>query len=120
MAADWGALVDVVGFCFLQQASEYKPPEDLVKWLEAGPTPIYVGFGSLVSCKHLKCCTLILPYSLYSLLADDQYWRNRGHTNAPSILYRGRVFGTCRIINAGPVAENCIAEYIFVPVLAMD
>ncbi|KAG0558077.1 hypothetical protein KC19_10G002800 [Ceratodon purpureus] len=44
---DWGALVDVVGFCFLQQASEYKPPEDLVKWLEAGPTPIYVGFGSL-------------------------------------------------------------------------
>lgn len=61
VSADWGPLVDVVGFCFLQQASEYKPPEDLVKWLKAGPAPIYVGFGSLVSCKNLKCRTLILP-----------------------------------------------------------
>ncbi|KAG0565764.1 hypothetical protein KC19_7G012800 [Ceratodon purpureus] len=44
---DWGPLIDVVGFCFLDQASDYKPPEDLVKWLKAGPKPIYVGFGSL-------------------------------------------------------------------------
>lgn len=44
---DWGPLIDVVGFCFYHQADEYKPPEDLVKWLEAGPAPIYIGFGSL-------------------------------------------------------------------------
>lgn len=44
---DWGPKVDVVGFCFLDLASNYEPPEELVKWLEAGPKPIYVGFGSL-------------------------------------------------------------------------
>lgn len=47
--ADWGPKVDVVGFCFLDLASNYEPPELLVKWLEAGDRPIYIGFGSLVS-----------------------------------------------------------------------
>ena len=47
--ADWGPKIDVVGFCFLDLASNYEPPEDLVKWLEAGDKPIYIGFGSLVS-----------------------------------------------------------------------
>nr|AZQ26942.1 UGT80A25 [Avena strigosa] len=44
---DWGPRIDVVGFCFLDLASDYEPPEELVKWLEAGDKPIYVGFGSL-------------------------------------------------------------------------
>jgi sterol 3beta-glucosyltransferase len=39
----------VVGFCFLNLATDFKPPEDLVKFLQAGPAPIYIGFGSLVS-----------------------------------------------------------------------
>lgn len=47
--ADWGSLVDVVGFCFLNLAKNYKPPEDLSNFLKAGPAPIYIGFGSLVS-----------------------------------------------------------------------
>uniref|UniRef100_A0A804RH19 sterol 3beta-glucosyltransferase n=1 Tax=Zea mays TaxID=4577 RepID=A0A804RH19_MAIZE len=44
---DWGPKIDVVGFCFLDLASNYVPPEPLVEWLEAGDKPIYVGFGSL-------------------------------------------------------------------------
>ncbi|KAF5458258.1 hypothetical protein F2P56_022299 [Juglans regia] len=44
---DWGPKVDVVGFCFLDLASNYEPPEPLVKWLGAGEKPIYIGFGSL-------------------------------------------------------------------------
>ncbi|GJX73460.1 sterol 3-beta-glucosyltransferase UGT80A2 isoform X1 [Tanacetum coccineum] len=44
---DWGPKIDVVGFCFLDLASKYEPPEELVKWLKAGPKPIYIGFGSL-------------------------------------------------------------------------
>lgn len=46
---DWGPKVDVVGFCFLDLASNYEPPESLSNWLKAGTRPIYVGFGSLVS-----------------------------------------------------------------------
>ncbi|XP_016450663.1 sterol 3-beta-glucosyltransferase UGT80A2-like [Nicotiana tabacum] len=44
---DWGPKIDVVGFCFLDLASNYEPPEELVKWLEDGEKPIYIGFGSL-------------------------------------------------------------------------
>lgn len=54
--ADWGPKVDVVGFCFLDLASNYEPPKALVDWLNAGPKPIYVGFGSLVSTSHLLFC----------------------------------------------------------------
>ncbi|XP_075507132.1 sterol 3-beta-glucosyltransferase UGT80A2-like isoform X1 [Primulina tabacum] len=44
---DWGPKIDVVGFCFLDLASNYEPPESLLNWLKAGPKPIYIGFGSL-------------------------------------------------------------------------
>ncbi|KAJ7571626.1 hypothetical protein O6H91_01G169700 [Diphasiastrum complanatum] len=44
---DWGPRTDVVGFCFLNLASDYKPPEDLVNFLRGGKKPIYIGFGSL-------------------------------------------------------------------------
>nr|KJB26802.1 hypothetical protein B456_004G261100 [Gossypium raimondii] len=44
---DWGKNIDVVGFCFLDLASSYKPPESLLKWIDAGDKPIYIGFGSL-------------------------------------------------------------------------
>lgn len=47
--ADWGPKIDVVGFCFLDLASSYEPPDSLVKWLDDGEKPIYIGFGSLVS-----------------------------------------------------------------------
>ncbi|GAB4830193.1 hypothetical protein Ancab_019835 [Ancistrocladus abbreviatus] len=44
---DWGPKIDVVGFCFLDLGSNYKPPQSLVEWLAAGEKPIYIGFGSL-------------------------------------------------------------------------
>lgn len=47
--ADWGPKIDVVGFCFLDLASNYVPPDSLVNWLNEGKKPIYIGFGSLVS-----------------------------------------------------------------------
>ncbi|XP_031744209.1 sterol 3-beta-glucosyltransferase UGT80A2 isoform X3 [Cucumis sativus] len=34
-------------YCFLDLSSNYEPPESLVKWLEAGDKPVYIGFGSL-------------------------------------------------------------------------
>ncbi|CAN6209965.1 unnamed protein product [Urochloa humidicola] len=44
---DWGPKIDVVGFCFLDLASNFEPPEPLLRWLESGDKPIYIGFGSL-------------------------------------------------------------------------
>ncbi|KAJ3139388.1 hypothetical protein HK101_003651 [Irineochytrium annulatum] len=46
--ADWGDHIDVSGFFFLDLASNYEPPTDLKAFLESGPPPVYIGFGSIV------------------------------------------------------------------------
>ncbi|KAF1992155.1 glycosyltransferase family 1 protein [Aulographum hederae CBS 113979] len=45
---DWGPEINIAGFVFLELASSFKPPQDLVDFLKAGPPPIYIGFGSIV------------------------------------------------------------------------
>ncbi|KAG6239630.1 hypothetical protein E4U48_007384 [Claviceps purpurea] len=45
---DWGVHIDVSGFCFLDLASSYIPDPDLAEFLETGPPPVYIGFGSIV------------------------------------------------------------------------
>ncbi|KAL1565190.1 sterol 3beta-glucosyltransferase [Salvia divinorum] len=57
---DWGPKVDVVGFCFLDLATNYEPPESLVNWLKAGPKPIYIGFGSLPVVEPEKMTKIII------------------------------------------------------------
>ncbi|CAN6724992.1 unnamed protein product [Malus baccata var. baccata] len=57
---DWGPKIDVVGFCFLDLASNYEPPEPLAKWLEAGDEPVYIGFGSLPLQEPEKMTDIIL------------------------------------------------------------
>lgn len=48
LSPDWGSLVDVVGYCFLNLGTKYQPPPELSQWLEQGSKPIYIGFGSMV------------------------------------------------------------------------
>ena len=45
---DWPVTAQVSGYWFLDQ-SDWQPPEDLQQFLQAGPKPVYVGFGSMVS-----------------------------------------------------------------------
>lgn len=45
---DWGPEIDIAGFVFLDLASSFTPPEDLVKFLDDGEPPVYIGFGSIV------------------------------------------------------------------------
>lgn len=45
--ADWPENIDVSGF-FFRDAPQYQPPPELQEFLEAGPPPVYVGFGSIV------------------------------------------------------------------------
>ncbi|KAI8539466.1 hypothetical protein RHMOL_Rhmol09G0185400 [Rhododendron molle] len=57
---DWGPKIDVVGFCFLDLASNYAPPDSLVKWLKRGRAPIYIGFGSLPVQEPAKMTQIIV------------------------------------------------------------
>ena len=45
---DWGPEIDIVGYVFLDLASNYHPPKELTEFLEAGEPPVYIGFGSIV------------------------------------------------------------------------
>lgn len=56
---DWGPEIDIAGFVFLDLATSFKPPEDLVKFLNAGEPPVYIGFGSIVVDNPDKFTALI-------------------------------------------------------------
>ena len=45
---DWGPHISIAGFYFLSLASSFKPDPDLSEFLDAGPAPVYIGFGSIV------------------------------------------------------------------------
>jgi UDP:flavonoid glycosyltransferase YjiC (YdhE family) len=45
---DWGNHISISGFYFLSLASNYTPDPDLLAFLQAGPPPVYIGFGSIV------------------------------------------------------------------------
>lgn len=46
--ADWGRHISISGFYFLSLASAYAPDPALLGFLNAGPPPVYIGFGSIV------------------------------------------------------------------------
>ncbi len=58
--ADWPAYIDVSGFFFLDLATNYQPPEDLVRFLEAGDPPIYIGFGSITGHDPRRVLKIVL------------------------------------------------------------
>jgi sterol 3beta-glucosyltransferase len=48
--ADWNtARVHLTGYWFLDPPGGWKPPEALDRFLAAGSTPVYIGFGSMAS-----------------------------------------------------------------------
>lgn len=44
---DWPQHVHNTGYWFLDEGADWRPSDELQNFLEAGPPPIYVGFGSL-------------------------------------------------------------------------
>jgi len=57
---DWNTHIHVSGFCHLPLASSYTPRPELLKFLESGPQPIYIGFGSIVVSNPTALTDLIL------------------------------------------------------------
>ena len=45
---DWGRHISVSGFYFLPLADNYRAAENLSNFLDSGPPPVYIGFGSIV------------------------------------------------------------------------
>jgi UDP:flavonoid glycosyltransferase YjiC (YdhE family) len=59
-AADAGTNVCTTGHWFLEPEPDWQPPQELVDFIEAGPAPVYVGFGSMSSKNPKQTTDLIL------------------------------------------------------------
>ncbi len=44
---DWGEHTHITGYWLLDHALDWQPPARLVDFLDSGPPPVYVGFGSM-------------------------------------------------------------------------
>ncbi|KAF5981728.1 putative sterol glucosyltransferase [Fusarium bulbicola] len=56
---DWEPYIDVCGF-FFRDPPQYYPPTDLAQFLQNGPPPVYIGFGSIVLDNPEKVIGVIL------------------------------------------------------------
>lgn len=57
---DWPDSVTVTGYWFLDEAPDWEPPSDLRAFLEAGPPPVLVGFGSMAGCDPARTTRIVL------------------------------------------------------------
>lgn len=46
-ATDWGPWIEVTGYWFLDRSTDWTPPQGLAAFLDDGPPPICIGFGSM-------------------------------------------------------------------------
>ncbi|PBP17903.1 isoleucyl-tRNA synthetase [Diplocarpon rosae] len=86
---DWGPEIDIAGFVFLDLASSFEPPEDLVKFLDAGEPPVYIGFGSIVVDEPDKFTKMIFEAvekaGVRALVSKG--WGGLGDENTPDNVY---------------------------------
>ena len=57
---DWGDFIHVTGYWFLEPPAGWEPPLDLLDFLQSGPPPVYIGFGSMGSSKPEETTDLIV------------------------------------------------------------
>lgn len=58
--ADWPAHVHLTGYWLLDHPQDFQPLPELQAFLEAGPTPIYLGFGSMGNPNPEQTTELVL------------------------------------------------------------
>jgi sterol 3beta-glucosyltransferase len=91
---DWPDHLSVTGFSFLKLGSSYTPPDDLAAFLEKGPPPVYIGFGSIVVDDPVKLTNLIFEaVELAGVRAIvSKGWGGVGADQVPENIY---LIGNC-------------------------
>ncbi len=57
---DWPPNHHVTSYWFLEPASGWQPPRELSQFLESGPPPVYVGFGSMDTQNPARMTRLVV------------------------------------------------------------
>lgn len=82
--------LDVCGFFFSDPPS-YTPPADLAEFLQAGPPPVYIGFGSIVAEDPQKLIdTVLSAVSIAGVRAIvSKGWSELAGPANPDVFYIG-------------------------------
>ena len=87
---DWGPWLHVTGYWFEESDPAYEPSAELTAFLEAGPPPVYVGFGSMTD-QEAEAMTRVVVNALEQagqrgiLLGG---WANLGAGDLPPSILR--------------------------------
>ncbi|KJH72039.1 glycosyltransferase [Aliterella atlantica] len=96
---DWSSSIYLTGVWFLDRLEHYEPPAALTQFLDAGETPICVGFGSMIDASSEVLTNIVLA----ALLASKQRavilsgWGGLGKIKIPDDL-KAQIF----IVDAVP------------------
>jgi UDP:flavonoid glycosyltransferase YjiC (YdhE family) len=88
-ATDHGENVKVCGYWFVDRPADWQPSVELMAFLEAGPAPVYIGFGSMTD-RNPEALTRI---ALDALAASGQRgvllsgWGGIGKENLPDTVF---------------------------------
>ncbi|MFK7802703.1 MAG: glycosyltransferase [Anaerolineae bacterium] len=87
--ADLASSHELTGYWFLPPAAEWQPPAELVKFLQAGPPPVYIGFGSMVDGEPEQLANLIVQAVQNSNVRCvlSAGWTNLNAAELPDSIY---------------------------------
>lgn len=57
---DWPKCAHITGYWFQDEQSNWQPPKPLQAFLDSGPPPVYVGFGSMAGCNPEHFTQIVL------------------------------------------------------------
>jgi UDP:flavonoid glycosyltransferase YjiC (YdhE family) len=57
--SDWPSTLHVTGYWFHDLATSWQPPETLAGFLESGPRPVVIGFGSMVAVDDRETTAIV-------------------------------------------------------------
>jgi sterol 3beta-glucosyltransferase len=87
---DWGGWLHTTGYWFLGQPDGWQPPRELNDFLESGPPPVFVGFGSMNNIDAERLTEIVLRAlertGRRGILATG--WGGIGDTDLPETVFR--------------------------------
>jgi UDP:flavonoid glycosyltransferase YjiC (YdhE family) len=86
---DWPDNVHVTGYWFLPMEENWKPPKELIEFIDSGPPPVFISFGSMTSSDPKQLTSLIVEATQEAKVRCvlGSGWAKLGCDNLPDNIY---------------------------------